>query len=111
MVAPAIRALDADDDYARINLLALRNPSVINMIDVVAMANEHGLPVTPTIRPAVGEGGVYLERPLRRPFALAGIGIILAMTTLFVRPPVWVSRCPRWLGRSESFANEARWMV
>ena len=84
---------------------------VINMIDVVAMANEHGLPVTPTIRPAVGEGGVYLERPLRRPFALAGIGIILAMTTLFVRPPVWVSRCPRWLGRSESFANEARWMV
>lgn len=84
---------------------------VINMVDVVAMAREHGLPVAPTTHPMVGEGDVYREQPLRKPFALAGIGIILAMTTLLVRPPVWVSRHRRWFGQSESINSEARWMV
>ena len=84
---------------------------VINMTDVVAMAKEHGLPIAPTIRPALGEGKAYHQRPLRKPFAVAGIVFILTLTTFFVRPPLWVSRRPLWLGRSESFSSEARWMV
>jgi aspartyl-tRNA(Asn)/glutamyl-tRNA(Gln) amidotransferase subunit A len=38
MVAPPIAALDKDDDYGRINLMALRNPTVINMIDGCAIS-------------------------------------------------------------------------
>lgn len=38
MVAPPISALDKDDDFGRINLLALRNPTVINMIDGCAIS-------------------------------------------------------------------------
>ena len=33
IVAPAIAALGPDDAFAKANMLALRNPSVINMID------------------------------------------------------------------------------
>jgi aspartyl-tRNA(Asn)/glutamyl-tRNA(Gln) amidotransferase subunit A len=38
MVAPPIAALDKDDDFGRINLLALRNPTVINMLDGCAIS-------------------------------------------------------------------------
>jgi aspartyl-tRNA(Asn)/glutamyl-tRNA(Gln) amidotransferase subunit A len=38
MVAPPISALDKDEDYARINLLALRNPSFINVVDGCAIS-------------------------------------------------------------------------
>ena len=38
IVPPPIAALAADEDYARINLLALRNPSVINMLDGCAIS-------------------------------------------------------------------------
>jgi len=37
-IAPPIAALDKDDDFGRINLLALRNPTVINMIDGCAIS-------------------------------------------------------------------------
>jgi poly-gamma-glutamate system protein len=84
---------------------------VINLTNVVAMAREHGLPVAPTVRPTIGEGELYHQRPLRKPFALLGIAFILALTTLFVRPPVWISTRPTWLSRTKSFESEARWMV
>jgi aspartyl-tRNA(Asn)/glutamyl-tRNA(Gln) amidotransferase subunit A len=38
MIAPPISALDKDEDYARVNLLALRNPSFINMVDGCAIS-------------------------------------------------------------------------
>ncbi len=38
MVAPPIAALDRDEDFGRINLLALRNPTVINMMDGCAIS-------------------------------------------------------------------------
>ena len=38
MVSPPIAALDKDEDFGRINLLALRNPTVINMIDGCAIS-------------------------------------------------------------------------
>ena len=38
MVAPPIAALDKDEDFGRINMLALRNPSVINMLDGCAIS-------------------------------------------------------------------------
>ena len=37
-IAPPISALDKDDEFGRINLLALRNPTVINMIDGCAIS-------------------------------------------------------------------------
>lgn len=45
IVSPPISALDKDDDYGRINLLALRNPTVINMLDGCAISipmHRHG---------------------------------------------------------------------
>lgn len=38
MVAPPISALDKDEDFGRINLLTLRNPTVVNMIDGCAIS-------------------------------------------------------------------------
>jgi len=37
-IAPPIAALDKDEDFGRINLLALRNPTVVNMIDGCAIS-------------------------------------------------------------------------
>lgn len=37
LTAPAIAALAADDEYARINLATLRNPSVVNFLDRCAL--------------------------------------------------------------------------
>jgi aspartyl-tRNA(Asn)/glutamyl-tRNA(Gln) amidotransferase subunit A len=37
-VAPPIAALDKDEDFGRINLQALRNPTVVNMIDGCAIS-------------------------------------------------------------------------
>src|SRR5262249_40528721 len=33
LVAPLCEALDDDDEYSRINLLMLRNPTVVNLLD------------------------------------------------------------------------------
>ena len=38
LVAPTISALEDDQDYARINLLMLRNPSIVNFLDGCAMS-------------------------------------------------------------------------
>jgi poly-gamma-glutamate system protein len=84
---------------------------VINMIDVVAMAREHGLPIAPTERPAVGDGGVYLSPQYRKSLASGGIVIILMLMTCVVRPPLWVSRGLSRIGWCRADANEARWMV
>ncbi len=37
-IAPRIQQLEADDDYAKLNVLALRNPSVINLLDGCAIS-------------------------------------------------------------------------
>ena len=38
MIAPPLAALDDDNEYARINALALRNPSVANFLDTCAIS-------------------------------------------------------------------------
>jgi aspartyl-tRNA(Asn)/glutamyl-tRNA(Gln) amidotransferase subunit A len=48
-VAPAIDDLGDDDDYARINLLMLRNPTVINLLDgCAASVPMHATGAAPT---------------------------------------------------------------
>ncbi|MGO1463487.1 MAG: amidase [Marinobacter sp.] len=37
IVPPKLHELDADDDYARLNLLILRNPTVANLLDLCAI--------------------------------------------------------------------------
>jgi aspartyl-tRNA(Asn)/glutamyl-tRNA(Gln) amidotransferase subunit A len=47
ILAPPLAALADDDEYARINLLALRNPTVISLLDGCAVSvpiHEHGDP-------------------------------------------------------------------
>jgi aspartyl-tRNA(Asn)/glutamyl-tRNA(Gln) amidotransferase subunit A len=49
LVAPPIDALDDDDEYARVNLLMLRNPTVVNLLDGCAVSvpmHEPGEPPT-----------------------------------------------------------------
>jgi poly-gamma-glutamate system protein len=84
---------------------------VINMIDVVAMAREHGLPIAPPKRPAVGDGGVYMSPQYRKSLASGGIVIILMLMTCVIRPPLWVSRGLSRIGWCRAEANEASWMV
>ena len=38
VIAPAIAAFERDEDYARLNLLLLRNPSVFNFLDACAIS-------------------------------------------------------------------------
>jgi aspartyl-tRNA(Asn)/glutamyl-tRNA(Gln) amidotransferase subunit A len=49
LVAPPIQPLDEDDEYARVNLLMLRNPTVVNLLDGCAISipmHEEGDPPT-----------------------------------------------------------------
>jgi aspartyl-tRNA(Asn)/glutamyl-tRNA(Gln) amidotransferase subunit A len=38
MIAPPVDALDDDDEYSRVNLLMLRNPTVVNVLDGCALS-------------------------------------------------------------------------
>jgi aspartyl-tRNA(Asn)/glutamyl-tRNA(Gln) amidotransferase subunit A len=49
VVAPPLDALDHDDEYTRVNLLMLRNPTVVNVLDGCALSipmHEGGEPPT-----------------------------------------------------------------
>jgi aspartyl-tRNA(Asn)/glutamyl-tRNA(Gln) amidotransferase subunit A len=56
IVPPLIAAFDRDEDFARLNMLILRNPSVINMLDGCAIS----LPMT---RAHAAPGGLMLSAP------------------------------------------------
>jgi aspartyl-tRNA(Asn)/glutamyl-tRNA(Gln) amidotransferase subunit A len=56
IVPPAISAFDADADFTRLNLLILRNPSVINMLDGCAIS-------VPMARPPEAPAGLMLAAP------------------------------------------------
>jgi len=84
---------------------------VINMIEVVAMAQEHGLPIAPIERPAVGQGGVYLSPQYHKSLASGGIVFILMLMTCVVRPPLWLSTSLARIGWCRDNVNDAEWMV
>ena len=66
MVAPPIAALDKDEDFGRINLLALRNPTVINMLDGCAIS-------LPMHAPGTAPTGLMLAASRGRDHALLDI--------------------------------------
>ena len=113
------RGLVAPDQYQRtvkpIDSVASRflagGVPVINMIEVVPMAKEYGLPVAPCERPAVGQGAVYLSRQYRKSLASGGIVMILMLMTLIVRPPLWATKGISKMGWRPSDADQAKWMV
>ena len=86
---------------------------VINMIHVVAMAKKHGLPISSSVRPEVGEGGVYVSKGYRKSFAGIGLLMILVATSLVMRPPPWLvaSLQKLALGRNSPTASNASWML
>ena len=49
MIAPRLTALGNDDEYARMNALALRNPSVANFLDTCAISLPIHLPAEPPV--------------------------------------------------------------
>ncbi|MFG0266406.1 MAG: poly-gamma-glutamate system protein [Rhodopirellula sp. JB055] len=67
---------------------------VINMINVVALANQYGLPIASTTKVEVGHGTVYTIIDPRRVLALIGIFFITAATAIVVKPP---HRLTKWL--------------
>jgi aspartyl-tRNA(Asn)/glutamyl-tRNA(Gln) amidotransferase subunit A len=75
IVPPPVSAFDRDEDFARLNMLILRNPSVINMLDGCAIS----LPMT---RPHQAPAGLMLSAPAgcdRDLFAIAaGVEAALA---------------------------------
>ena len=56
IVPPAISAFDVDADFMRLNLLILRNPSVINMLDGCSIS-------VPMSRPPEAPAGLMLAAP------------------------------------------------
>ena len=84
---------------------------LINMINVVHVAQKHGLAIAPIVRPAVGEGNVYASRRYRKPLALTGILLIILATSLVVRPPVWLTQGMIDIGFIRSAEDEPKWMV
>ncbi|MCC9643075.1 poly-gamma-glutamate system protein [Rhodopirellula sp. JC740] len=67
---------------------------VINMINVVALANQYGLPIASTTKVEVGQGAVFTIIDPRRLLALLGIFFITAATAVVVKPP---HRLTKWL--------------
>jgi poly-gamma-glutamate system protein len=90
-----------------------RGVPVINMIHVVTMAKEHGLPIASSTRPVVGEGGVYASRGHRKSFAGMGLFMVLIATSLVMRPPAWLRASLQWIAfrRDSSSASNATWML
>ena len=72
-IAPPIAALDKDEDFGRINLLALRNPTVVNMIDGCAIS-------LPMHKPGEAPTGLMLAGLRGRDHAL--LSIAAAVETL-----------------------------
>jgi poly-gamma-glutamate system protein len=106
--ADARSAKDPIDSVARRFLD--RGVPVINMIHVVTMAKEHGLPIASSVRPVVGEGGVYASRGHRKSFAGMGLITILIATSLVMRPPAWMrASLKRFAFRRD--APNATWML
>ncbi|MDB5508217.1 MAG: Amidase [Hyphomicrobiales bacterium] len=75
VVPPPISAFDADTDFARLNMLILRNPAVINMLDGCSIS-------VPMSRPPQAPSGLMLSLPGNRDndlFAIAaGVEACLA---------------------------------
>lgn len=85
---------------------------VINMINVLKLAEQYGLPVSSTEIIYAGEGGVYTIADLRRPLAVLGIVFILLVTFLVVRPParlVDAGKRRGWFG--DDAKSQPQWMV
>ena len=56
IVAPPVSAFDADSDFARLNMLILRNPAVFNMLDGCSIS-------VPMTRPPAAPTGLMLSLP------------------------------------------------
>ncbi len=112
-----IRPTDVQSAKDPIDSVAMRfldrGVPVINMIHVVAMAKEHDLPIAPSVRPVVGEGGVYASEGHRKSFAGMGLITILIATSLVMRPPAWLRASLRRLAlrRGSQNASNATWML
>ena len=75
MLAPRLADCAADDEYARLNLLALRNPAVANVLDGCALS----LPIHDPGDPPVGMNLLCLAHQDERLLAL-GRGVERALT-------------------------------
>ena len=84
---------------------------VVNMINVVQLAKQHGLAIAPLVRPTVGEADVYASKRYRKTFAAFGILLIVLATSLMVRPPVWLTQTLMNIGFTSRAENEPTWMV
>ncbi|MCR9210235.1 MAG: poly-gamma-glutamate system protein [bacterium] len=78
---------------------------VINMINVVALANQYGLPIASTTKVEVGQGTVFTIIDPRRVLALIGIFFITAATAIVVKPP---HRVTKWLQRKGWFGEQPK---
>jgi poly-gamma-glutamate system protein len=110
LIYPATHRRIADPIDSVASRFLAANVPLINMVDVVKLAQCHGLPVAPIVRPEIGQGDVYTSPTIRRSLAILGIALILAMTAVVVRPPV---RASQWLAtvRGGRLVSEPRWMV
>jgi poly-gamma-glutamate system protein len=84
---------------------------VINLTNVLAIARQNGLPIAPQQRPAVGQGGVYVVQGARQPLAIAGILLIVGLTSMVVRPPTWLTLWWTRSGWQTDKNAQPQWMV
>jgi poly-gamma-glutamate system protein len=62
-----------------------RQIPVIHLLDLKALAAAHGLPFDPVPLPAPGEGSLYRESSLSRPYVAALLACALVLVALYVR--------------------------
>jgi hypothetical protein len=60
-------------------LMAEKGVPVLHLINIVSLAREYGLPVTPDYLPSAGEGEIFVKQMYRMPLAA---GMLLAYCSL-----------------------------
>jgi len=69
-------------------LMAEQGVPVLHLLNVVALARDHGLPVAPDWLPAPGEGAVFVRDSYRMPLAVAALVLYCAACALLLAPDV-----------------------
>lgn len=101
---------DKEMDSVAARFLAEGVP-LLNMVNVVHLARANAMPVAPTVRPDVGESGVYVDGRYRKSLVIAGILMILFATCAVVKPPEWFTRGLAKAGVVRSSKADPEWMV
>jgi len=80
-------------------LMAEKGVPVIHLLNIVDLAREHGLPVSPDFLPEPGEGDIFVKEMYRLPLAAILLVFYCAVCTLILAPELRRGIFDRWTRR------------